>query len=306
MSIRVRELTKTYDTQRAVNGISFEIPSGRVVGFLGPNGAGKSTTMKMITGYLMPDSGEVSVNGRDIRKDLSAIQADIGYLPEHNPLYTEMYVREFLSFAAKLSGVARNVRERVEDIIDRTGLRPEAQKRIHQLSKGYRQRVGLAQALIHNPAVLILDEPTSGLDPNQVSEIRNLIRDISADKTILLSTHIMQEVEAMCDHVIIINKGIIVVDEELNTLRNAHSELFHRVRFKMEMPINLMHQLPGVHSVERVKEGEYRLKLREAEGIEENLFRLAVEQQNILLEQNRERKSLESLFQSLTTEQRNG
>lgn len=260
----------------------------------------------MITGYLSPDSGDVFVNGREIGKELKAIQADIGYLPEHNPLYTEMYVREFLNFAAGLSGLRGDKKRRIEEVIERTGLGSEAHKKIQQLSKGYRQRVGLAQALIHNPAVLILDEPTSGLDPNQVAEIRTLIRDISPDKTILLSTHIMQEVEAMCDHVIILNKGNIVVDEPLQQLRESHSELRHRVRFKSDVDRNLLQQIPGVLGVKKLKEGEYQLKLRDFDDIEEKLFRLAVDSGNVLLEQSRERKSLEALFQELTKEQHSG
>lgn len=299
MSISVSGLTKTYGAQKAVNGITFNIPSGKVVGFLGPNGAGKSTTMKMITGYLEPDSGEILVNGLSVRDHLREVQAGIGYLPEHNPLYPDMYVREFLEFAGKLSGIRKELGQRVRDVVEKTGLLPEAHKRIQQLSKGYRQRVGLAQALLHDPPVLILDEPTSGLDPNQVSGIRALIREISPRKTILFSTHIMQEVEVMCDHVIIINQGEIVSDKPLADLQEQ-TESWLRVKFKSAMDIELLRAIPGVWEVEPSGEEQFRLRLAPDCPIEERLFELAVDQNNIMLEQHRERKSLDDLFQVLT------
>ncbi|ADQ18508.1 ATP-binding cassette domain-containing protein [Leadbetterella byssophila] len=216
MSIEVRNLKKVYGTQAAVNGISFSIKTGEIIGFLGPNGAGKSTTMKMITGLFSPTEGEILINGERFHPDRLDLKRDIGYLPENNPLYLDMYVKEYLLFAGSLNGINKKELDRaVESIIEKVGLSPERHKKIEQLSKGYRQRVGLAQALLHDPKILILDEPTTGLDPNQLVEIRGLIREVGKDKTILLSTHIMQEAEAVCDRVIIINKGEIVgrIDE---------------------------------------------------------------------------------------------
>ena len=222
MSIEVIQLTKQYGQQIAVNNISFTIPKGEIVGFLGPNGAGKSTTMKMLTSFLNPTSGSLKVNGYDVLKQPLAVKGSIGYLPEHNPLYPEMYVREFLSFQASIYNTPKS---RIKDVIALTGLLPEASKKIGQLSKGYRQRVGLAAALLHNPDVLILDEPTTGLDPNQLLEIRHLIKEVGKEKTVLLSTHIMQEVSAICDRVIIINKGTIVADKRLNELQQNKEQL---------------------------------------------------------------------------------
>ncbi|MFC2080819.1 ATP-binding cassette domain-containing protein [Bacteroidota bacterium] len=213
MSILLKNIDKKYGKQLALDGVSFEISKGEIVGFIGPNGAGKSTAMKIITGYIPPSSGEVYVNGMDAVEQSLEIRRIIGYLPESNPLYVEMYVREYLRYIAGIYGMRKEAASRVESIIEQTGLTPESHKQIKALSKGYRQRVGLAQALIHNPEILILDEPTSGLDPNQIIEIRNLISELGKDKTIMLSTHILQEVEAICNRVIIINKGKIVADE---------------------------------------------------------------------------------------------
>lgn len=224
MSIKVNKLTKYYGKQTAVNSISFDIPSGEVVGFLGPNGAGKSTTMKMLTGYIPPSSGTGSICGIDIIENSIDVRKIVGYLPENNPLYLDMYVTEYLTFMAGISEV-RNIKIAVEKAIETTQLQRERHKKISQLSKGYRQRVGLAQALIHDPKVLILDEPTSGLDPIQVVEIRNVIKTLGADKTVLLSTHIMQEVEAMCDRVIIINKGNLAMDQSMKSLKQENSNL---------------------------------------------------------------------------------
>ncbi len=212
MSIQVRQLTKRYDSQIAVNQINFELKRGEITGFLGPNGAGKSTTMKMITGSLVPTSGEIQINGINILKNPISAQKIIGYLPEHNPLYLEMYVREYLHFMA---GLYKNIpKSRVEEVIEITGLAPESNKKIEQLSKGYRQRVGLASALIHDPEILILDEPTTGLDPNQLVEIRNIIKELGKNKIVLLSSHIMQEIQAVCDRVIVLHKGNIVLDKK--------------------------------------------------------------------------------------------
>jgi ABC-2 type transport system ATP-binding protein len=226
MSIQVSQLTKQYGSQKAIDSLSFELRPGEIVGFLGPNGAGKSTTMKLLTGYLKPTEGRAVVNGHDLAGAPMQARRSIGYLPEHNPLYLDMYVREFLLFVGKLYGMkGKPLKMRVDEMVQLCGLSVEQHKKIGQLSKGYRQRVGLAQALLHDPAVLILDEPTTGLDPNQLTEIRNLIRTAGAAKTVLFSTHIMQEVEALCDRVIIISKGKIVADSPLTTLRQRGESL---------------------------------------------------------------------------------
>lgn len=231
MSISVKNIVKTYGTQRAVDGISFEIPSGEIVGFIGPNGAGKSTTMKIITGFLSDFEGEVLVNGIDVRQNPIEVKKSIGYLPEHNPLYLEMYVREYLMFVAKIYGLNKDTEKIVDEIIKRVGLEKEVHKKISMLSKGYRQRVGLAAVLVHDPKVLILDEPTTGLDPNQLIEIRSLIEAEGKSKTIMLSTHIMQEVEAICDRVIIINNGKIVANDTAENIKKDKSleEVFHEL-----------------------------------------------------------------------------
>lgn len=226
MSIRVQNLTKTYKSQRAIDQISFEAHPGQIVGFLGPNGAGKSTTMKILTGYLNATEGNAYVNNFNVSEQPLAAKASIGYLPEHNPLYTDMYVREMLKFIGELYGLKGNLlRSRIEEVIAECGLQTESHKKIGQLSKGYRQRVGLAQSLIHNPEVLILDEPTTGLDPNQLVEIREVIRNAGRNKTVLFSTHIMQEVEALCDRVVMINKGKIVADDTLANLTRSGESL---------------------------------------------------------------------------------
>ena len=231
MSISVKDVVKIYGTQRALDGISFEVSSGEIVGFIGPNGAGKSTTMKIITGYLSEFEGEVLVNGLDVKKDALAVKKMIGYLPELNPLYPEMYVREYLEFIARTYRIDKPIAEAVNDVIVRTGLTKEQNKKIHMLSKGYRQRVGLASVLIHDPQVLILDEPTTGLDPNQLLEIRDLIGEVGKTRTVLLSTHIMQEVEAICDKVIIINNGRIVANDTAENIKQNKSleEAFHEL-----------------------------------------------------------------------------
>lgn len=221
MSIVVKELAKHYGPQKAVNQISFEAKPGRILGFLGPNGAGKSTTMKMLTGYLQPTSGKAEIAGKDIQVEPLEVKKLIGYLPENTPLYMDMYVREFLSFVAQTYGLS-DIAKRVEGVIQQVGLTQEQHKKIGMLSKGYKQRVGLAQAIIHQPHVLILDEPTSGLDPNQLSDIRTLIKNLGKDRTVIISTHIMQEVEALCDDVIIINKGVLVANSSIDELKKAH------------------------------------------------------------------------------------
>ncbi|MBB2144210.1 ATP-binding cassette domain-containing protein [Pedobacter sp. LMG 31464] len=233
MSIKVKDLSKHFSSQKAVDSISFEAKPGRILGFLGPNGAGKSTTMKMLTGYLAATSGSIEICNKDILTDGLAIKKQIGYLPENTPLYTDMYIREFLSFVGETYQI-ENLTHRVEDVIKQVGLTPEQHKKISMLSKGYKQRVGLAQAIIHNPQVLILDEPTSGLDPNQLADIRTLIKNLGQDKTVILSTHIMQEVEAICDEVIIINKGKIVANATIDELKaqnktNSLEEVFRKL-----------------------------------------------------------------------------
>lgn len=231
MSISVNNLTKTYGVQRAVDGISFNIPSGEIVGFIGPNGAGKSTTMKIITGYLSQFDGDVFVNNLDVRENPLAVKKIIGYLPEHNPLYLDMYVKEYLRFVAGMYNLGKNSKQLVQDVIEKIGLEKEQNKKISALSKGYRQRVGLASVLIHDPQVLILDEPTTGLDPNQLIEIRNIIAEIGKSKTVLLSTHIMQEVEAICDRVIIISEGHVVANDTPSNVKNNKTleEAFHEL-----------------------------------------------------------------------------
>lgn len=222
MSIKVQNLSKVYGTQRAVDNISFEVSKGEIIGFLGPNGAGKSTTMKILTGYIPATEGTAEVNGFNVQTSPMQVKSNIGYLPEHNPLYLDMYVKEFLDFAGSLYGLkGRALQLKIDETIERVGLGLEKHKKIGQLSKGYRQRVGLAQALIHNPDVLILDEPTTGLDPNQLVEIRDLIKNVGKDKTVIFSTHIMQEVEAICDRVVIINRGKIVADSTLSEIKKG-------------------------------------------------------------------------------------
>lgn len=223
MSISVKNLTRHYDKQKAVDSISFEAKPGRILGFLGPNGAGKSTTMRMLTGFLEPTSGEAEISGKNMLNNSIAAKKHIGYLPENTPLYTDMYVKEFLNFVGQTYEL-KNLPARVDEVIKLVGLTPEQHKKIGMLSKGYRQRVGLAQAIIHNPAVLILDEPTSGLDPNQLVDIRALIKELGKDKTVVISTHIMQEVEAICDDIIIINKGKIVANDSLDGIKKTYNQ----------------------------------------------------------------------------------
>ena len=245
MSITVKNISKTFGKQKALNNVSFQLEKGEIVGFLGPNGAGKSTMMKVLTTYHKADEGEALVNSYDVNSQPKDVQKSIGYLPEHNPLYLEMYVKEYLSFNADVYKCAKG---RIEEVIIKTGLSPEAHKKIGQLSKGYRQRVGLAAALLHDPEVLILDEPTTGLDPNQLVEIRKLIREIGKEKTILLSTHIMKEVEAVCDRVLIINKGQLVADKKLSELREAEEQIIE-VEFDYRVEEAFLQALPNVSKV---------------------------------------------------------
>ncbi|GAA4317244.1 gliding motility-associated ABC transporter ATP-binding subunit GldA [Flaviaesturariibacter amylovorans] len=299
MSIEVKALRKQYGTQTAVAGISFTVRPGEIVGFLGPNGAGKSTTMKMITGYLQPDGGSVTVGGVDVTADPLAAKKKIGYLPESNALYYDLYVREYLGFIGDVHGIARK-KERVEEAITLTGLTPEAHKRVGQLSKGYKQRVGLAAALLHDPEVLILDEPTSGLDPNQIIEIRNVIREQGRNKLVLFSSHILQEVEAICDRVVIINKGNIVADDTLANLRSRSSVNNVRVGFQEGLEAEWLRRLPGVLEAEKEEGNTWLLRTNEPETVRKALLQLSVEQGLNIVSLTSGSESLETVFRSLT------
>ena len=304
MSISVKNLSKQYGSQKALDGISFNIPSGEIVGFLGPNGAGKSTLMKILTGYLQADSGSAEIDGHSVEKETGQVQQSIGYLPEHNPLYTEMYVREYLRFNAS---IYKKDKKRVEEVIDLTGLTPEANKKIEQLSKGYRQRVGLAAALLHDPEVLILDEPTTGLDPNQLVEIRSLIKNIGREKsetgkgkTVFLSTHIMQEVEAICDRVIIINKGKVVADKKLKDLRDENEQVIF-VEFDYRIEEVALQNLPHLASARNTGGFTYELVFDTKKDMRPAVFDFAHDHGLKTLQLNQKTKNLESLFTELTS-----
>jgi ABC-2 type transport system ATP-binding protein len=301
VSIRVENLTKTYKKQNAVDHISFDISSGEIVGFLGPNGAGKTTTMKMLTCYIPPTSGKAYVNGLDVEEQSLEVRKQIGYLPEHNPLYTDMYVKEYLQFAASVYQI-KNPLSRVKEMIDLTGLQVEQNKKIGQLSKGYRQRVGLAQAMIHNPSVLILDEPTSGLDPNQIVEIRNLIINIGKEKTVLLSTHIMQEVEAMCNRVMIVNKGKIVANGQPGELKQIFSKgITLQVTFNKTLSKDQLSILGQLGETKQNSELTYTVTAAsEEEQLKSDVFNFAVAQQLILTEMKPLEHSLEEIFKNVT------
>tara|TARA_R110002050_G_scaffold149463_1_gene276116 strand:+ start:169757 stop:170668 length:912 start_codon:yes stop_codon:yes gene_type:complete len=300
MSISVKNITKIYGEQKALDNVSFEIKPGEIVGFLGPNGAGKSTMMKIITGYLPQTEGTVLVLDRKMEDDLLGLKQEIGYLPEHNPLYLEMYVWEFLEFAANLTHV-KNKKERIAEVIELVGLGKEQNKVIDSLSKGYRQRVGLAHAILHDPKVLILDEPTTGLDPNQIVEIRNLIRKIGKNKTVMLSTHIMQEVEAICSRVIIINDGKIVADKPIENI-NEVSEGFRiiRVQFNSMVADSIFSEIPEIIEVTLVGENTYELRTQSKLDIRPELFSLAVTKNLTVLELTLVERHLEQVFQDLT------
>ncbi len=299
MSVKVNDLTKIYGKQKALNQISFEVKPGEILGFLGPNGAGKSTTMKILTGFLPQTSGTASVCGFDVATQSMEVRRKIGYLPELNPLYTDMYVKEYLLFAGRMNGLSAKVAEEsVERMIERTGLTVERKKQIGQLSKGFKQRVGLAAAMLHNPEVLILDEPTSGLDPNQVVEIRNLIREMGKNKTVIFSTHIMQEVEAMCNRVIIINKGKIVADDEIGNLqKRLNKQYLLTVEFKNKVDLNELKQIKDLLKAEA---NQNIYKISASSDIRETLAVLAQKNQWIILSMQLEESSLEEVFQSLT------
>lgn len=299
MSITVKHLTKYYGQQTAVNNISFQANKGEILGFLGPNGAGKSTTMKIITGFIPASEGHVEVCGLDVNEHPIAARKKIGYLPEHNPLYLDMYVKEYLSFVAKIYKV-KNVKERVAEMIQKVGLEKEQHKRIGALSKGYRQRVGLAQAIIHDPEVLILDEPTSGLDPNQLVEIRALIKKIGQEKTVMLSTHIMQEVEAICDRVIIIKNGDLVANNTAAELQNQTEEIVIYVEFEGEVSRNQLKTIENVQRVEKISNSAFLLSGNKENDFRKNIASFAQKNELLILTMKVEEKSLEEVFKALT------
>ncbi len=301
MAIHVSHLTKTYGQQQAVNRVSFYVEQGEIVGFLGPNGAGKSTTMKIATGYLPPTAGTVLINGLDVTTHSLAVRKLIGYLPEHNPLYLDMFVHEYLHFVGRVFGMKTNVlKQRVPEIISKCGLSREQNKKIEQLSKGYRQRVGLAQALIHNPDVLILDEPTTGLDPNQILEIRKLIQEISVNKTVIFSTHIMQEVQALCDRVIVINQGEIVADDKVASLLKHKQHVQVVVELEGDVNEAALQAVAGVKQVVLIKKGVYRLIADEGTDLRPIVFRFAADNNLSLIGLRQEENSLEEVFRTLT------
>ncbi|MEY1640233.1 gliding motility-associated ABC transporter ATP-binding subunit GldA [Tenuifilum osseticum] len=302
MSITVNSITKQFGKQVALNSVTFQVPQGQVVGLLGPNGAGKSTLMKIITGYLTPDSGSALVNGVDINSPAYDFRRDIGYLPEHNPLYTDMYVKEYLLWVAGIYRLGKNARKRVLEIIDITGIGHEQNKKIGSLSKGYRQRVGLAQALIHNPSVLILDEPTSGLDPNQIVEIRNLIAAVGQNKTVILSTHIMQEVEAICGRIIIINKGSIVADGPATEIKALTSSSVQNVVVEfLETPsVELLQSIENVSNVNQLTATTFLVSSSSNTDIRPTIFNFAKNNNLTLLTLQQKVLNLEDVFQSLT------
>ncbi|MCW3461973.1 gliding motility-associated ABC transporter ATP-binding subunit GldA [Chitinophaga nivalis] len=301
MSIQVSQLSKVYGEQRAVDAISFELKKGEITGFLGPNGAGKSTTMKMITGFLPPSSGKASVCGFDIVEQSLEVRKRVGYLPESNPLYQDMYIREFLEFVAGIHQLGKSTSARISEVISQTGLQPEAGKKISALSNGYRQRVGLAQALLHNPEVLILDEPTTGLDPNQLADIRQLIKELGRDKTVILSTHIMQEVEALCSRVIIINKGQIIADDKLSHLQKNNTQNGTiTVTFGETVTASELLTIPGVTRAVAREDQSWQLFTNEVDDVRKNLLQFALINNRNILSLQSNSQNLETIFRELT------
>jgi ABC-2 type transport system ATP-binding protein len=303
MSLQIINLTKFYGSQKALNNISFDVKAGEIVGFLGPNGAGKSSTMKIATCYLPPTSGQVRVQGFDVVEEPTKVRKVIGYLPEHNPLYVDLYVHEYLSFIGGLYGLKGKVlKSRIGEIVELCGLTLEQNKRIEALSKGYRQRVGLAQALIHDPEVLILDEPTSGLDPNQLVEIRKLIKAISHNKTVMFSTHIMQEVQALCDRVIVINKGEIVADDSLNNLLQKQGRAVALiVEFESNVTVEQIDRIPGVEQSHMMDGFKFRVVAKDGADLRPEIFRFAADNNLSLIGLKQEESSLENIFRELTS-----
>ena len=302
MSIKVKGLSKFYGSQKALNDISFEVHPGEIIGFIGPNGAGKTTTMKILTGYTQSDDGEAWVNDRNVAEDPLQVRKNIGYLPEHNPLYDEMYIKEYLEYVSGLYGLGRQTSERIREVIELTGLEKEKHKKISMLSKGYRQRTGLAQAIIHDPDVLILDEPTSGLDPNQIKEIRTLISRLGKQKTVLLSTHIMQEVEAICDRIIIINNGQIVADDKVENIHTILKENKQTVQVEFDRDVSeeQLKEVSGVNQVRRVDGNNWLIESVEEEDVRQKIFEFAVNNGFTVLSMQKKEKSLEEVFRELT------
>jgi ABC-2 type transport system ATP-binding protein len=302
MSLQIRHLTKMYGPQKPVHDISFSVSRGEIVGFLGPNGAGKSTTMKIATGYVPPTEGQVLVSGLDVVAQPREVKRIVGYLPEHNPLYLDLYVHEYLHFVGRLYGLrSQALRQRVVEMVEVCGLGREQNKKIEMLSKGYRQRVGLAQALIHNPEVLILDEPTTGLDPNQILEIRKLIKDISHDKTVIFSTHIMQEVQALCNRVLVINQGTLVADDQLINLLQHEQGAAIRVEFEQPVEVSRFSVIAGVREVTDLGNNTYRIYAAEGVDLRPELFRFAADHNLSLVGLKQEEHSLENIFRALTS-----
>ena len=296
MSIKVTSVSKIYKTQKALNAISFSANKGQIIGFLGPNGAGKSTMMKILTGFIKPNSGTVFVNEIDVLQNPLEAQRNIGYLPEHNPLYTDIYVREYLQFQAAIFKVDKS---QIEPCIEKVGLTPEANKKINQLSKGYQQRVGLAAAILHNPKVLILDEPTTGLDPNQLVEIRALIKELGKDKTVLFSTHIMQEVEAVCDRVIIIKKGAVLVDKKLSELQSSVQQIIE-VAFNVAVDENVFNTITSIISATNTSGNTWQLTFNQEEDMRSKVFDFAQENNLKIIGLTTQNKNLETLFREVT------
>lgn len=303
MSIKVANIVKKYGRQTALNNVSFGVSTGEVAGFIGPNGAGKTTLMKIICGLLLPDSGDVMVNGISVIEDSLSIRKSLGFLAENNPLYPEMYIREYLEYTAGIYKSGKSNQSRIQDIIELTGLKPEIGKTIGRLSKGYRQRVGIAQALLHDPDILILDEPTTGLDPNQIIEIRNLISSIGREKTVLLSTHIMQEVEAICDRVIIINKGEIIADDVPSKLKTISGQLFQSVvvEFDQEVETKSLQELAGDDMLKRVNKHTWIIRYDNDNDIRPHIFNFAVKNNLKVLSMQKVDKRLEDVFRELTS-----
>ena len=297
MSIEVKNITKIYGNQHVLKNVSFDISNGEIVGFLGPNGAGKSTMMKIITGYMNASEGQVKVCGIEVSTEAIDAKKQIGYLPEHNPLYLEMYVKEYLLFNASIHKISKRA---VENMIAKVGLTPEAHKKINQLSKGFRQRVGIAAALLHDPEVLILDEPTTGLDPNQLVEIRNLIKEVGTDKTVLFSTHIMQEVEAICDRVLLIHKGKIIADKKLHELR-ANQEQIIEVEFDFKVEKQFIENIPHLILANNIHNTTWELTFNTVKDMRPSVFDFAHDNGLKTLKINTKNKNLESLFRELTT-----
>jgi ABC-2 type transport system ATP-binding protein len=302
MSIKVQNVTKLFGHQKALDNVSFEIQSGEIVGFLGPNGAGKSTLMKIITGFIPPTEGDVFVNSKNVLENQMEIRKTLGYLPEQNPLYTDMYIVEFLNFVAGIYKIPNRV-QRIEEVIGLTGLEPEINKKIGALSKGYRQRVGLAQAIIHDPEVLILDEPTSGLDPNQIVEIRNLIQNLGKKKTVMLSTHIMQEVDAICDRILIINKGILVADDNTLDIHIKGKSNTGTLLVELMSPVSEkdFKTIVGVRKVMSLETNKFIIEFDAEKDIRQDVFNLAVKLSNVVLSLQIKEKSLEDVFAELTS-----